>query len=1488
MSAKFGRQLNDVELALFKGAWHGKTYEVIATESGYATSYLTRIVGPRFWKHLSQALGAKVSKTSFRAAIEQQGRTPLRPAPHPPLPTAPASAPCPQTDWGEAPDVSVFFGRAQEIATLGQWVANEVPAAPQSQCCRLVAVLGMGGIGKTALTAKFVEALTTQVGCPFTHIIWRSLRNAPPLHELLTEIVSFVSDQQETEATPKRLLHWLRQSRCLLILDNLETLLQGGDRAGYFRMDYDEYGDLLKLVAETRHQSCVVLTSREKPAIVGALEGIALPVRSLQLLGSPEAAQTLLDAKGLMGTAAEKQQLGDRYGHSPLALKIVATSIQSLFDGDITLFLAEDTLVFNGLQRLLDQQFARITALEQTVMIWLAINREWTSITELVDDIQPSVSRMQVLESLESLSWRSLIEKQGGRYTQQPVVMEYVTAQFIQQVVEELNTANLALFLHHALIKTTVKDYIRLSQRRLILKPIANQFAKTFETQAVLEQQVLRILTGLRQSQNSFSGYGAGNLLNLCLDLEMDMAGMNFSNLSLHHAYLQNLTLHQVNFAGAAFVDAAFTQTFGSVLAVTFSSDAQLLAAADTSGQIWLWRVGNLDQPCLTLQGHNNWVWSLAFSPDGQILASGCDDEHGTLKLWDARTGQHLRTLDCPDSRVRAVGWSPDQKLIASSSVDGAIRLWNPETGNCIKTIAAHTNKTSALAWCPYPADGNTDVLATGSADQTLKVWKVSSGECLRVIDVGDAIFAIAWSPDGQQLASGTKDGSIFIWDSLTGECLQTLQGHQKCIWSVSWSADGQALASGGDDQSIRLWDPQTGRCLRILQAHQNAVRAVQWQPARRMQSDTLSEFQTNQPQDDTEVLASGSFDQTVRLWSARADASLKILQGYRNAIQALAWHPTDQRLASGGHDRLVRLWDTRTGKCLMALAGHTQPIWAIAWSNNGQILASSGDDQTIRLWSLITKQVDAVLKGHQGTIWGIAWHPTAAILASASHDQTVRLWDVETGRCLNVLAGHQNFVRTIAWSPNGQLLASGSYDQTLRLWQPETGGCLKVLHDPDNWVWQMAFSPDGKTLATGSTNGDIKLWEIPTGNLLQTLKGHQNSVWALAWRPNGQTLISSSHDQTVRIWRVSDGQCLHTLAGHTNLIWHMALSPDGRTIASGGSDETIRLWDAIAGNCLKVMHPQRPYEGMNITDVRGLTEAQQLNLKALGAVTTSAHQPDNFGPFQPTDSKAAAPSSSEDAALPSHVSSLSVSANPPLVIRLFGNLSLTYNHQAIHSLGSSRTQSLLAYLLTYRHTSQSRQQIAHSLWPDSPDGQGRTNLRKELHNLRRHLPNADDYLQVNTNMLGWQTSSPFWLDVATFEQSLTAAETSSDTTTARQQLEQAVALYTGGLLPSLDDEWILPVRETLHQRFIQALAQLVETLNQAGKYQTALPYAEQLLRLDPLREPTYQQLMQLCNRLGDRAMALQIYQQCMSILREELGIDPSPTTQEMYRALLN
>uniref|UniRef100_UPI00286C689F NACHT domain-containing protein n=1 Tax=Chamaesiphon sp. OTE_75_metabat_556 TaxID=2964692 RepID=UPI00286C689F len=288
-------------------------------------------------------------------------------------------------DWGEAPDVSVFYGRAAELTKLTTWV-NE-------NRCKLVILLGMGGIGKTALVTKLAHQLQPY----FTKIVWRSLRNAPPLASFIPELIEILSDRSKIvpptlaiSTQISHLLEYLRQERCLLILDNAETIIQVQSNADGHQPN-PGYAELFERIGASSHQSCLLVTSREKPAVIMPLEGEKLAVRTLTIAGlNRSESEALFDAKGLSASSPDRERLQTLYSGNPLALNIVATSIYDLFDGSIDKFLDAEVSMFSSIQQLLDQQFNRLAPTEQAVMYCLAIERNWFSLNDLHDRLLPA------------------------------------------------------------------------------------------------------------------------------------------------------------------------------------------------------------------------------------------------------------------------------------------------------------------------------------------------------------------------------------------------------------------------------------------------------------------------------------------------------------------------------------------------------------------------------------------------------------------------------------------------------------------------------------------------------------------------------------------------------------------------------------------------------------------------------------------------------------------------------------------------------------------------------------------------------------------------------------------------------------------------------------------------------------------------------------------------------------------------------------------
>jgi hypothetical protein len=305
-------RLTKVQKIVFRQAWDGQTYLDIAVNAGYDPNYIKE-VGSDLWRSLSVALNEKVTKSNIHSVLKRYAESQKDVAVAANL----------NISWGEAIDVSQFYGRKAELATLSQWI--------ESDRCRVVTILGIGGIGKTALSVKLAEQLQGE----FDYVIWRSLRNAPIFEDLLAEIIALLSKQQEIQIAPTthipRLIHYLQQHRCLLIFDNVESILLSAKPRQYLA-GYEAYGELFRQVCERSHQSCVLLTSREQIEEVAIFAGESLPIRVLPLRGLAIAeGMAILEDKGLPLTMDKGQELIDLYAGNPLALKIISTSVRSPF-----------------------------------------------------------------------------------------------------------------------------------------------------------------------------------------------------------------------------------------------------------------------------------------------------------------------------------------------------------------------------------------------------------------------------------------------------------------------------------------------------------------------------------------------------------------------------------------------------------------------------------------------------------------------------------------------------------------------------------------------------------------------------------------------------------------------------------------------------------------------------------------------------------------------------------------------------------------------------------------------------------------------------------------------------------------------------------------------------------------------------------------------------------------------------------------------------
>lgn len=1105
----------------------------------------------------------------------------------------------PHADWGEAPDVEIFFGRGSELDWLRQQIIGER--------CRVVSLLGMGGMGKTVLATRMVHLLAED----FALVFWRSLVNEPPPALFLTDCLRFLTSLPET-ALPERedaqlrlVLHNLKERRCLLVLDNFESILDSGRCAGSYREGYAAYGQLLRLAGETPHQSCLLLTSREKPKDIQAMEMAARTaprVRSLVLAGMDHAgSRALLQGIELPVADGAVETLRERCSGNPKILEIVAAAIRDEYGGMVDTFLTQESIVFGDVRETVAQQVARLTRLEIEIMERLAIAREPLNLQQLRSRMQDSVSGEQLLESIQSLRRRCLLEQTGRAYVPQQhdspgvgttpsaaaggaptywlqnAILEYLSERVIAIICAEIVERRPVRLRRYALLHTSAAEHIRAIQERIFLTAIAARLrAHLGETglQAAL-QEILKLLA----QEPDTTGHAAGNILNLLLHRGIDPAGFDFTRLPVCQADLRGRRLPGLNLAHCDLSSAVFTESFGSVRSVAWSANGSMIAAGTSNGDVHVWRATDL-QHQLALETEA-WIEAVAFSPDSRILASTGADQ--AIQIWDATDGQLLARLDGHTGTVRSLCFSADMNLLASGCDDGSVRIWDIRRRRCLQVLDGGGTVWS-LAFGP---DG--DWLA--GAGVGVLVWDSREWRLRRVLhEPGEWVMSIAVSPDGRSLAGGGFDRLLRIWDVAGGVCRAVLDGHYQEIRAVAWSPNGRLVASGSEDGSIRLWNGHTGRQEQLLDERNNRIRTLAFSP-------------------DGQRLVSGSHDQNLRLWSPTHGHCLRLIQGYTNQVRSLRFGVDSRHLAVGVAET-VQVFAVTSGACLQELSGHRDWVQALAFSSDGTALISAGDDHDIRVWSLARGVCERVLRGHSGWVQALALLP-ANRLASSSADGTVKIWNLARGICEQTLTGHSNHVWTICSSRDGRLLASGGADHSIRIWDVQQGACVHVLREHSGAIWSLAFSPDGRTLYSGSHDRSLRLWALETGVCQATWRGHSGRIVSVAVSSDGTTIASGSDDRSVRLWNRDDGQCRAVLSGGQRAVVAVDFNPDGTLLAAGSEDGTVQIWDVQSGTLQQILTMPRPYTGMEITGVQGLSAAQRRTLRILGAVERTSPEPE-------------------------------------------------------------------------------------------------------------------------------------------------------------------------------------------------------------------------------------------------------------------------------------
>lgn len=609
----------------------------------------------------------------------------------------------------------------------------------------------------------------------------------------------------------------------------------------------------------------------------------------------------------------------------------------------------------------------------------------------------------------------------------------------------------------------------------------------------------------------------------------------------------------------------------GAVCSVAYSSDGQLLASGSQDRTVRVWNTHTGEEALVTLYSDNGSVLSVDFARNNRWVASGT--QKGTVCLWNVLLGRPThRRLIGHSQDVKCVTFSPDSSRLASASSDQTARLWSTETGDQIAVLSGHTYAVNGVAFSP---DGR--ILASVSSYRTICIWHGTTGQAVREplklpsrfdlfdprIDVWDN--KVDFAPNGEMIAA-TDYKNVALVQHTTGTQIASLSGDRKFRFS-----DG-----AGKSTYTKIHSAQFSRDSRFLvAAHGQGVRvwALQPNPGNASFVDFSGHigevnFATFSP--NGQWIASASDDCTIRIWSTEHEKqAMKPSPVHISEVHSVAISLDGTVIVSGHKKKSVCVWNGRTGEAMLQqLTGDTSTGNSVAISPDGRLIASiQGWD--ILLWDAQSGEaVGEPLCGLAGDVNALEFSCDGRWIAATSFTSPVRLWDVTTRQTL-VMDSMGDQPCAVAFSPHGGIIAAGGAMGRICFWKIDTGKHAHRSFYVDTMIRSLAISPDGTHIVcSAGIRTSPRIWNVSTGQPIFDLQGHKDTVWSVAWSLNGRFIGTGSggcYDNTVRLWDPTTGTSLATLQGHNGAVRSVAFALNGQYIVSGSEDCTIRKWDVDA-----------------------------------------------------------------------------------------------------------------------------------------------------------------------------------------------------------------------------------------------------------------------------------------------------------------------------------